>query len=87
MLHLIEYFNCGNLYRNKEIIEFGVQKLSYIENKIIPFFKKYSIIGIKSQDFDDWCKVAEMMKQKKHLTAEGLAEIRKIKDAINTGRK
>ena len=87
MLHLIEYFNCGNLYRNKEIIQFGVQKLSDIENKIIPFFNKYPIIGIKSKDFDDWCKVAEMMKQKKHLTAEGLAEIRKIKDAMNTGRK
>ena len=53
MLHLIGYFNCGNLYRNKEIIQFGVQKLSDIKNKIIPFFNKYPIIGIKSQDFDD----------------------------------
>jgi hypothetical protein len=58
-----------------------------LTEKIIPFFVKYSIIGVKSLDFYDWCKVAELMKEKKHLTNEGLTQIRKIKAAMNTGRK
>jgi hypothetical protein len=44
--------------------------------KIIPFFKKHNIIGEKSKDFADWCKVAELIKAKDHLTSSGLDEIR-----------
>lgn len=32
-------------------------------------------------------KVAELMKNKGHLTQEGLAQIRKIKAGMNTGRE
>jgi hypothetical protein len=35
------------------------------------FFKKYPILGVKAQDFEDWPKVAEMIKSKEHLTNEG----------------
>ena len=48
---------------------------------------KYKIHGGKSQDFVYWCEVAEMMKLKLHLTKEGLYEIRKIKEGMDTGRK
>ena len=34
---------------------------------------------VKSDDFKDLCKVVELMKQKKHLTKNGLKQIRKIK--------
>ena len=30
--------------------------------KIIPFFKKYKIIGVKAKDYADFCKVAERFK-------------------------
>ena len=51
---------------------------------IIPFFDKYKIIGVKSEDFEDFKKVTELMKNKAHLTAppvEGLEKIRLIKIA------
>ena len=57
------------------ILRYWVRKLSDINDKIIPFFQKYPIIGIKSKDFYDFCKVAEMLKDKKHLTMEGLKQI------------
>ena len=47
---------------------------------------KYPIMGVKAADFQDWCKVAELMKTKKHLTPEGLDQIRKIKAGMNMGR-
>ena len=37
-----------------------------IQNKIIPFFKKYHILGIKSKDFEDFKEVAELVKNKEH---------------------
>ena len=55
--------------------------------KIIPFYNKYPIIGVKSEDFLDWCNVAKLMKEKKHLTQSGIDLIRKIKAGMNTGRE
>ena len=82
----MELLVCGNVYKYREACDLIVTKLSDINNKIIPFFQKYPIIGTKSKDFDDFCKVANMMKEGKHLTVEGLDQIRKIKAGMNTGR-
>lgn len=89
MKSLIRYFHCGNTYRVGNIINYKVTTLCDISppQNIIPFFKKHPIKGVKSQDFDDWCKVAEMMKEKKHLTVDGLEKIKKIKAGMNRGRK
>jgi hypothetical protein len=64
-----------------------VSKISDINNKIIPFFIKYPIIGIKRLDFEDFCKVAVLIQDKAHLTIEGLEKIRKIKGGMNEIRK
>ena len=69
---LIEYFDCGNIYKNRDAFYFRVTKYQDIVEKIIPFFQKYPIRGVKALDFVDWCWAAELMKSKKHLTAEGL---------------
>ena len=42
---------------------------------------------MKALDFADFCRAAELMKEKKHLTKEGLEEIRQIKAGMNQGRK
>ena len=87
MISLIEYFHCGNIAKRGEAFDFKITKFDHIINKIIPFFKRYSVIGVKSKDFKDFSKVAEIMKDKKHLTREGLEQIRKIKANMNTGRR
>jgi hypothetical protein len=86
MRSLIEYFDCGRVYPNRNTFDFIVKKFSDIQDKIIPFFLKHQIIGVKSKDFEDFCKVVELMKNKK-LTKEGLEEIKNIKTGMNTGRK
>ena len=87
MRSLVEFLKCGVIFKNREAIYFRVTKFHYITDKIIPFFKKYRIHGVKALDFDDFCQVVELMKDKKHLTAEGLDQIRQIKAGMNTGRK
>ena len=87
MTSLIELLQCGKIYKYRNAFDFRVSKFADISEKIIPFFKKYPIRGVKALDFADWCKVAELMKDKKHLTAEGLEEIKQIKAGMNTDRK
>lgn len=64
-----------------------IKNFADIENKIIPFFNRYPILGIKSLDFADFKKVAELIKNKEHLTAEGLNKITKIVAGMNLSRK
>ena len=93
MNSLISYFDCGYIkIKNKSQftwLDFIVTKFScarYIDEKIIPFFSKNKILGVKLQDFKDWCKAAELIKNKAHLTTSGLEEIRKIKAGMNKAR-
>ncbi len=87
IVSFIDYLGCGNVYKNGEIFDYRVSKLSDIEDKIIPFLKNYPLKGVKSLDFDDWHLVARIMKEKKHLTPEGLEQIKQIKARMNTQRK
>lgn len=83
---LINYFGCGNLYKNRETFELVFTNFTEIEDKIVPFFVKYPIEGIKHSDFQGFCKVANMIKEKRHLIIEGRDIIIKIKQGMNTGR-
>lgn len=79
-----------------------IKNYSDIINKIIPFFNQYPILGVKSLDFADfqsllflysllpyWVSggVAELMKNKEHLTEAGFSEIIKIVENMNLDRK
>jgi hypothetical protein len=89
MEQLRKYLEVGNIYKypDKSAIVFTIFKFSDIINIIIPFFETNPILGIKLFDFLDWCKIAHLMKEGKHLTLEGLNFIREIKSGMNTGRK
>ena len=87
MKSFIYYLNCGTFNKNKDVCVFRVTKFVDIINKIIPLFNNNLILGVKGEDFNDFCKVAEMMKNKEHLSPEGLEKIKKIKAGMNTGRK
>lgn len=86
---MVDFFGCG-VYRtssaNRTTVNFECLSFSDNYEKIIPFFREYSIIGEKSKDFEDWCKVAEIIKAKDHLTKEGFDLICQIKSGMNKGR-
>lgn len=54
--------------------------------KLIPFFDKYPIKGVKFKDYLDFVKVAELVKCKAHLNKSGLDQIRDIKMNMNRNR-
>jgi hypothetical protein len=78
---------CGYVYiHSKNGVVFMVSTFEAIYNIIIPLLNKNKIRGIKYLDFKDFCLVAELINKKKHLTPEGLEEIRKIKFGMNKSR-
>jgi hypothetical protein len=85
---LIKYLDCGR-YQSSHGVDYGnfvVTRFSDLYDKIIPFFKKYAIEGVKANDFADFCKAAELMKNKDHISDAVLEEIRLIKAGMNRGR-
>ena len=87
LMSLITYFNCGNCEKAKDgMVYFKVTKFTDNYKKIIPFFSRYLLHGVKAEDYQDWCKVAELIETKAHLTSEGLDKIIKIKENMNKGR-
>lgn len=89
MKSLSTYLDCGGWQpeEKKNKGQFVVSKFSDNFEKIIPLFKKYPIQGVKGLDFADWCRAALIIKEGRHLTEEGLEEIREIKAGINKGRE
>jgi hypothetical protein len=82
-----KYLECGSVYKQTEdIFVFLVTRFADINEKIIPFFSKYQIHGVKRLDFADFCKVAELIKTKAHLTASGLEQIQELKAGMNSVR-
>lgn len=92
MESIVHNLDCGQVRKRKYIenkdncVDYMVTKFSDIDQKIIPFFSKYKIFGVKSEDFNDWLKVGELIKNKAHLTDTGLEEIKRIKEGMNKGR-
>ena len=82
------YFGCGNYYfsNSQKVGHFIVSNFSDIDQKIIPYLKRYPIIGIKLLELVNFCEVAELIKTKQHLTDEGFKKIRDIKNGMNRNR-
>lgn len=87
------YFNCGYIKRNhQDRFCFIVRNTNDLLTKIIPFFEKYPLKTKKSVDYENFKKILILIKNKKHLTQEGLDEIEKImhimrKYYINQGKR
>jgi hypothetical protein len=80
--------NCGyvNKYSNRNAVDLVVSRFKEVLKIIIPIFKEYKIRGIKSFDFEDFCKVAEIIRRKNHINLTGLRKIRILKSRMNKAR-
>jgi hypothetical protein len=86
MKSFMDYLDCGYISKNSTWIDYTVVNHNDLIFKIIPFFDKYKIVGVKLQDYLDFKKVAELMKTKDHLIIIGLEKIQGIKEGMNKGK-
>ena len=79
-----KYLDCGNITidNKNSAVRYKVSKFTDNLNVIIPegelFFEKSPIYGAKAKDFSDFCKIAYLIKDKAHLTCEGLEKIKNL---------
>ena len=82
-----DFFGCGAIYVNRRydnhkenIYRYCVRNFKDINEKIIPFFKANQLLTYKRKDFELFCKVIEMIKNRQHLTLLGINQIGKLKN-------
>lgn len=66
-------------------VVYSVNSLNDIINIIIPHFDKYPLLTQKFADYQLFKSAVLLMKEKKHLTLEGLQEIINIRASMNKG--
>jgi len=84
---LCKQLGCGNFRvdSKNQVCFITITKLSDISSKIIPLFNQYNLQRSKRLDFEYFRKVAELIKNKVHLTDKGLELVLKIKVVMNKG--
>jgi hypothetical protein len=82
--------NCGNIYlqrdkrkNHSDCYRFEVGNLKDIKEKIIPLFKGRLQSKKRKKDFEIFCRIVELVSEKKHLTLKGWKEIEKLKNKMH----
>ena len=88
VLHALkQFFSCGVVRRNHgDRMCWRVRRIEHLRDFILPFFDAHPLKTGKLQDYAAFRRVVLMMSEGRHLTAEGVQEIRKIAERMNRGR-
>ena len=88
---LRKFFGCGNVYFQKDnranhqdCYRYEVVNRDHLEKIIIPFFKSNSLrLPSKSDDFEIFCRIFEMVQKKEHFKESGLRKIYALKQKMH----
>jgi LAGLIDADG endonuclease len=87
---LRSYFGCGriNVNRRKDnhrepLYRYVVRRFVDLDEIIVPFFRTYPLRTRKRENFEKFAEVLELMKQRRHLSIDGLTEIASIVETMN----
>ncbi len=87
---LQSFFRCGNIFVNRRydnhtenLFRFCVRSLKDLNEKVIPFFRKHRLDTAKRQDFEHFARIMDLMKEKRHLSLQGVKQIAGIASQMN----
>ena len=87
---LVKFFGCGKVEVRSNTstprCDFIVQDTSFLLNKIISHFDLYPLLNLKQADFLCFKEALLLIKEKKHLTKEGLEKIKVLNLEMNSNR-
>lgn len=91
LFQIKDILGCGNVYfqhenrpNHAQCYRYTVASHQDILNKIIPFFRQNPLRTFsKRKNFLLFCQIAQLVKDKKHLTKRGLSKIGKLKKLMN----
>ena len=83
---LKKFFGCGVVRINHaERMAYRVRGLKHLTERIIPFFEKHNLKSKKNVDFIKFRKILLIIKEGKHLTIDGIQQIKLIASQMNRG--
>lgn len=86
----VQFFDCGKVDIRTNIstprCDFIVQDTSFLLDKIISHFSLYPLLNLKQKDFLCFKEAILLIKEKKHLTREGLDKIKSLNLEMNSNR-
>lgn len=85
----MDTLRCGSFRKRKDgVTYYEVRRLDELLYIVIPFFEKFTLRSeSKRKQFEVFCKIAQLMSQKEHLTVAGLEKIFALRTTIPVGRK
>ena len=84
-----KFFNCGTVYvrlNSSNRCDFVVQDINLLLSNILPHFDLYPILNLKYLDYICFKKALNLIKNKQHLTQEGLDLIKTLNLEMNSNR-
>ena len=84
-----QHLECGTMRQRQDgVWYFEVNHLVPILENVIPFFERFHFLSAKKRrDFAKFVQLANLLKQGRHLTREGIEEILRIRITMNDGGK
>ncbi len=81
------HLGCGTMRRRQDgVWYYEVNNLQAILSNVIPFFEHFRFLSAKKQrDFAKFKALAELMREGRHLTREGVEQILEIRREMNDG--
>jgi hypothetical protein len=88
LVQMKKYLGCGRLVKRFDGVHtYVVQNFQAVNERIIPFFKRFSFLSsTKKKNFSIFVRIAKMVFEGKHLTKDGLLEIVKLRESLNKGK-
>lgn len=88
VLHALKaYFGCGVVRMNHgDRMAYRVRGFDHLYEHIVPFFEKHPLKTGKNVEFRKFRDILLIMKAGRHLTPDGIEEIRCIAGQMNRGR-
>ena len=87
---LQDFFGCGRINLNarhdnhrEPMYRYIVRRFSDLNGVVLPFFRQHKLLTAKRDDLEKFGEVIELMKQRRHLTPNGLVEIARIVETMN----
>jgi len=82
-IEIQKYLGIGKVYKNRENVTFVVKSIDEIVEILLPLFDKHPLRGSKLAGYNIFKVVSLMIKEKKHLTVEGLIQILNLSYFMN----
>jgi hypothetical protein len=87
------FFGCGEIYRNtrkddhrEDVYRWCVRRRVDLEERIVPFLRRVPLRTAKAQELETFERVLGLMRERRHLELDGIAEIAILVEGMNQRR-